>query len=148
MLLTRANTPDLVGDCAIVGRLAHPTIFSDLMYRLRFEEDALDPRFLLFVLRSEYMRSQIERDARGSSMSMAKLSHGHIKAWKLCVPPLQQQQQIADAIEVQEQKLVSLTTEAELACSLLGERRAALISAAVTGKIDVREEAARATEAA
>ena len=45
-------------------------------------------------------------------------------------------------------KLHTLTATAETAIALLQERRAALISAAVTGKIDVRHLAPQATEAA
>ncbi len=45
-------------------------------------------------------------------------------------------------------RISSLISEAEAGIDLLRERRAALISAAVTGKIDVREDADKATEAA
>lgn len=54
------------------------------------------------------------------------------------VPPMQEQISIAGYLaEVQEQ-FDSLSAASEAAITLLQERRAALISAAVTGKIDVR----------
>lgn len=54
------------------------------------------------------------------------------------VPPLIEQQEIIDWLSSEQKKLDTLTVEAQLAIELLQERRYALISAAVTGKIDVR----------
>ncbi|HEY9815100.1 MAG TPA: restriction endonuclease subunit S [Candidatus Obscuribacterales bacterium] len=53
-------------------------------------------------------------------------------------PPLEEQIKIAEFIHGQQDKWNSLITECKNAVSLLTERRSALISAAVTGKIDVR----------
>ena len=139
LLLTRANTPDLVGDVAIVPDNLSPTIFSDLVYRLGLRHEVVRADFLCLMLRSTLMRAQIKADARGSSMSMAKLSHGHIRSWQIALPPLEEQAELAAFCEEQEAKLLALTAEATRAIALLQERRAALISAAVTGKIDVRD---------
>ena len=66
-----------------------------------------------------------------------------LKRVKLPTPPLVEQQEIADCIGDVTERLDKLTREAESAITLLKERRSALISAAVTGQIDVRN----ATEA-
>ncbi len=71
-------------------------------------------------------------------MTMAKISHGHIKAWWLALPPVDEQIEIADFLEAQESRLAATVDSASQAIRFLIERRAALISAAVTGKIDVR----------
>ena len=63
-------------------------------------------------------------------------------------PPTGEQERIEEFAEQQTAKLDALISEAETAIALLQERRSALISAAVTGKIDVRGLAAGATEAA
>ena len=54
-------------------------------------------------------------------------------------PPVAEQAQIEEFIEREAFVVTKLTSEAQQAIALLQERRAALISAAVTGKIDVRE---------
>jgi type I restriction enzyme S subunit len=54
------------------------------------------------------------------------------------VPPLDEQNEIIERIERETAKFDALTAAAEGAIGLLQERRTALISAAVTGKIDVR----------
>jgi type I restriction enzyme S subunit len=56
----------------------------------------------------------------------------------VCLPPPHEQHAIADFLDSATTRLDALTTEAERAIALLQERRAALISAAVTGQIDVR----------
>ncbi len=56
----------------------------------------------------------------------------------LAVPPHDEQSAIVAYLDQQTAKLDTLTTEAQRAIELLKERRSALISAAVTGKIDVR----------
>ncbi len=65
----------------------------------------------------------------------------------VAVPPTHEERRaIAAAISSAREKYQPLIMEAETAVSLLIERRAALISAAVTGKIDVREPAAALAE--
>lgn len=66
----------------------------------------------------------------------------------LAVPPADEQTRIADRLAHQVSAWDQLTSDAETAIALLQERRAALISAAVTGKIDVRGLAPAQAEAA
>jgi type I restriction enzyme S subunit len=66
----------------------------------------------------------------------------------LPLPPLREQAEIVDALGRHAKTLDTLTSEAELAIELLQERRTALISAAVTGKIDVRTFAPQIPEVA
>jgi type I restriction enzyme S subunit len=54
------------------------------------------------------------------------------------LPPRNEQISLISFIETIEQKFNGLISEAENSIELLQERRTALISAAVTGKIDVR----------
>ncbi len=58
----------------------------------------------------------------------------------LCIPPLREQIAIAAYLDRETAKIDTLIEKCETAIELLKERRTALISAAVTGKIDVRGE--------
>lgn len=62
-------------------------------------------------------------------------------AVKLALPPIDQQYEIAKFIRCETFKIDALVTEADRSIELLKERRSALISAAVTGKIDLRNYA-------
>jgi len=64
---------------------------------------------------------------------------------KIAFPDLSEQGIIAEFIDERTEQFDSLVSEAERAIELLNERRTALISAAVTGKIDVREYATQET---
>lgn len=61
-----------------------------------------------------------------------------VETFKIAVPPNEEQIQIAQHLDRETAKLDTLLTEALRGIDLLKERRSALISAAVTGKIDVR----------
>ena len=56
------------------------------------------------------------------------------------VPPIEEQKKIATFLDRETAKIDSLIERCETAIGLLKERRTALISAAVTGKIDVRDK--------
>ncbi|WP_198389323.1 restriction endonuclease subunit S [Roseovarius faecimaris] len=71
-----------------------------------------------------------------------------IGAIKVGMPPSNELREILDFLETALLSVDALISEAEKAIALLQERRSALISAAVTGKIDVRGEVPETTEAA
>ena len=70
-------------------------------------------------------------------------SQGTIREFVIALPPLSEQREVVVFIRLETAKLDTLTAEAQRAIDLLQERRTALISAAVTGQIDVRPESER-----
>ncbi|SDX22799.1 type I restriction enzyme, S subunit [Albimonas donghaensis] len=106
------------------------------------------------ALHSRYLESLLATDAfvhhflpETTGVSVPHISPKQIVEFPIPLPPLDEQAAIVAYVDAQTGRLDALSAEAERAVSLLLERRAALISAAVTGKIDVRDEA-EATEAA
>lgn len=69
---------------------------------------------------------------------MQNLGQDQFRAFIFPKPKYEEQSAIAAFLDQETAKLDALTAEAQRATELLKERRAALISAAVTGKIDVR----------
>ena len=137
LLITRSNTPSLVGDACFVERTVPNLMLSDLIYRLALKTDMVDGRFLAQFLILEVARRQIESDARGASASMVKISQEHIKNWRVPLPPLREQQKIVETVFHSTGAVDKASAATEHTTSLLKERRAALIAAAVTGKLDV-----------
>ena len=68
----------------------------------------------------------------------ANISQGIIAALRISVPSVPEQTEIVLHLEAEMERFAELSATAEEAVELLQERRTALISAAVTGKIDVR----------
>ncbi|MCU8355686.1 restriction endonuclease subunit S [Vibrio vulnificus] len=96
------------------------------------------PSFLLNVLWSESYLTQLY--ALPSGTKQANLSNSDVLRNIVAVPPSkEEQQEIALYVEEKLTKLDDLTKLATEAILLMKERKTALISAAVTGKIDVRD---------
>jgi len=137
ILISRANTRELVGSSALVDSDYSNLMISDKLFRLRTTNRML-PRYLVFYLGTNSVRHQIELEATGASSSMLNIGQSVIKELHIPVPPLIEQNDIADRLNSSLNRLRRLRHEAEATQDLLKERRSALISAAVTGKIDVR----------
>ena len=137
LLISRANTRELVGSAAVAERDYPNLMLCDKLYRLRFNAAAGLPRFVSHYLGSSVVRGEIELGATGASASMLNIPQSTILELTLAVPPLAEQAAIVAHLETETAKFDTLTAEAERAIELLGERRSALISAAVTGQIDV-----------
>jgi type I restriction enzyme S subunit len=93
--------------------------------------------FLAYQFHSSVFRSQIQRQVKG--VKVFSISQGILKAAKCWLPPIPEQKAIATFLDTELSKFDSLTVEAQRTIELLQERRTALISAAVTGQIDVRQ---------
>jgi type I restriction enzyme S subunit len=138
VLISRANTRELVGSAALVEKDFERLLLCDKLYRLRLKMVAAIPEFLTLFLRSTMARSQIEVAATGASSSMLNVGQAVILEMPLPLPPLIEQEEISARVRERRQQIEALLDGAHAAVTLLHERRAALISAAVTGKIDVR----------
>ena len=90
--------------------------------------------FLLFCLRA--MSSEFRRLMMGSTHQTIYMPD--IEAFRIPLPPSNEQLAIVAYLESETARFDTLTAEANRAIDLLRERRSALISAAVTGQIDVR----------
>ncbi|MCK8095034.1 restriction endonuclease subunit S [Pseudoalteromonas sp. 1CM17D] len=73
------------------------------------------------------------------SAAQPGISVERVNALKIAIPPLTEQTDIGDKIKVNTCRFDTLTSRAKTMIEVLKERKAALISAAVTGKIDVRD---------
>ena len=96
----------------------------------------LDNYFLKYWIMGGSCQYDLYRLATGSTALGIKGSK--VGMVRLCLPPIEEQQNIAAFLDRETAKLDALTAEAQRGIELLKERRSALISAAVTGKIDVR----------
>ena len=92
----------------------------------------------MWSLNSDAVFNQVLEKVAGATSPHINISD--IKNFDVPEPPTDEQKRIADFIVRHVEQLDTLNSEAEEAIRILKERRAALISAAVTGKIDVRGE--------
>ena len=76
LLMTRSNTPELVGHAAIYDGYPTPCIYPDLMMRLIVDGSRANKRFVHFWLQSSTVREFIYQRAKGTSPTMKKISQG------------------------------------------------------------------------
>ena len=138
VLMSRASgSPELVGSTALVTATRARLMLSDKIFRLQLQ-DAVDARFFVAALNSRPLRVQIENALSGGNGMANNLPQSSLLTFVMPVPPLAEQTVIATFLDHETAKLDTLVTQARTAITLLQERRTALISAAVTGQIDVR----------
>jgi type I restriction enzyme, S subunit len=98
----------------------------------------LEPRFYDFLFRCGICFTEFRRYSRGIMDMRLRLYFDELGQLLMPYPPEVEQRQIVSFLQDELQRFDALSLEAQRAIDLLQERRAALISAAVTGQIDVR----------
>ena len=121
--------------CGNVHIVHPPAWITDNALVLDPNPSIFDLQFLSLVLRSRNLNDIASKTAQ------PLITGTQVSDQRIPCPPLVEQQEIASHLIQESAKFNTLTTEAQCAIDLLQERRTALISAAVTGKIDVRETA-------
>ena len=129
--ITGANT----GRVAVLGEVSQAAYVNQHLGLIRPYRFACKSMYLGYALSSSPCQTyfNIEQYGLKEGLSLTDLAEA-----PLMVPPLAEQAQLVDVIEKQLSNLDVLTADSEMTVELLQERRSALISAAVTGKIDVR----------
>ena len=99
IILSRANTPDLVGRAVRVRATPPRLLLSDKTLRLVPDSARIDPQFLLLSLSLPRSRSQITGAASGSSRSMFNVSQQALQNVRVALPSLSEQRAIAATLD-------------------------------------------------
>jgi type I restriction enzyme S subunit len=111
--------------------------YQKALHRLRPRDLKRDTaEFFLHVM--EMATQQGVFVAGGNQTTIDHLTAEQLRQYRFAFPPLEEQVHIAEKITAVVSKIQNTTSKAEELIGYLQERRSALISAAVTGKIDVR----------
>jgi len=138
LIVSRANTRELVGSAAVVEGDFPRLMLCDKLYAFSLDESRADSRFVAAVLGSRRWRDLIELEATGASHSMLNISQSDIVNLPMLLPPVDEQRRIVAHLDGETAKIDQLIAETERFIELARERRSALITAAVTGQIDIR----------
>lgn len=137
VLMSRSNTAELVGAVGRVRATQGHIMVCDKLYRIAFAVDRLNPDYAIHLLRSISARQQIERDATGASASMKNISNDRVENLLFAIPDTTEQATILAHIEARTKRIDCLIGGVKSVLARLKQYRAALISTAVTGEIDV-----------
>ncbi len=140
---TRVRSGDLLfsitaylGSVAVTPEDLETAFVSQHVALVRLNGERLLPRWAALVASSKVGQTYL--DMQGYGGTKVQLALDDVASLVMTVPPLGEQATILAEIEPVLGRCDLLSTEAQAAIALLQERRAGLISAAVTGKIDVR----------
>ncbi|MBM0255694.1 restriction endonuclease subunit S [Micromonospora sp. 4G55] len=136
LLVTRANTPALVGAAAVVGSVRRKLLLCDKIFRIG-TTSALDKNYLAMVAQGTRIRDLCAAASHGTSQSMANLKIEEVKEWPVPAAPLAAQRLMLAEVFAHHRPTSNLRTVVERQLGLLSERRQALIAAAVSGAMDL-----------
>jgi type I restriction enzyme S subunit len=131
-----------VGEAALVSENMPKFAMGQDVCLIRINEGVL-PEYLLYVLKSGIISNQLDLAMVGSTFK--RINVDDIRNFAIALPSYEEQIKIVAELTRILGKYDTLVGSAEMAIGLITERRTALISAAVTGKIDVRNWLAPAT---
>lgn len=137
ILVSRANTKELLGSAALVRSVRPRLLLCDKLYRMK-AAPLVDPDYFVKFLRSSIARYHYERHATGTSGSMQNIGQDTLKNLPLPLPPKSEQRTITDHLHNFGHDISLQIEKIERVIEKLREYRSALITSAVTGKIDVR----------
>lgn len=123
--------------CVAPANLGPAMVKADC-YRFRLDTSRANPDFIALAL-SATARAECGYLATGATRD--RLNLGLASARVVPLPPLNEQAEIVAALNRDTARLDLLTEKTQRSIDLLKERRAAFITAAVTGQIDLRESA-------
>lgn len=95
LLISRANTLELVGAVVLVDKPYPLRLLSDKTLRLVVDERRVDKGYLLYALRAKRARKHIEHNATGTSNSMRNIGQDTIVSIPVVLPEISEQRRIA-----------------------------------------------------
>ena len=100
LLITRSNTPELVGHVAICDNLTEKTIYPDLIMKINSNQSKVITEFLYYLLRSPKLRDVIKKTAHGANPTMKKINQQDVRNLPISFPSLHVQRVLIDNVKV------------------------------------------------
>jgi type I restriction enzyme S subunit len=142
ILLVRGNgNIRLVGKAGLVLRDMDGILYPDLLMRIRTSNRIL-PKFLTLNLNCPVVSEQVESAAR-TAVGTFKINNQQVKQLWIPLPGIEEQKAILQYVISNTSSIDEVIVRTEKEVFLLTEYRTRLVADVVTGKLDVREAAAK-----
>ncbi|MCP2214917.1 restriction endonuclease subunit S [Bradyrhizobium elkanii] len=126
LLISRANTLELVGAVVLVETEPEGLFLSDKILRLVVDDEV--KRWLLLFLRSQQGRTQIENLATGNQFSMRNISQDALRSIEIPFPPKSEQRRIVAKLDALIACLTRARAELNRVSSLARRQKQAVLS--------------------
>lgn len=109
IVISRMNTPDLVGACGWVDKDYDNLFLPDRLWQtVFFEDSAIDSKWLWYTMSTERFRFHIKTIATGTSNSMKNISKKQLLDVHIPLPPLPEQRKIAEILSTWDEAIEKL----------------------------------------
>lgn len=130
LLVSRMNTPKLVGACALCDVTIPNVFLPDRLWKVVLKKN-VDPRWLNYVINSESSQRSIRRKAGGTSNSMKNISQKDFLDIPIVLPSYNEQVSIANIIETVDGVIKKLHEEVDM----WRNKKKALMQLLLTGTV-------------
>ncbi|WP_457670011.1 restriction endonuclease subunit S [Thiolapillus sp.] len=137
VLMNEGGDNDKLGRGAVWKGEIDPCIHQNHVFAVRSSQE-LKSDWLAFVTQSHIAKYHFFVHSKQST-NLASISSSNIKELPVPLPPAEDQEAICSLLTKRLENIEKLKARVQQSINLLKEKRAALITAAVTGKIDVRD---------
>jgi len=127
-----------VGQVGMVPQELDSTLLNQNTVVFDSDDNLIHKNFIFFLLQTTAYRDHLDLHAHGTA-NQASLNVADMLDFRCVIPSIEEQKDIAEYLHDFIQRVTKLEAKATNAIELMKERKTALISAAVTGKIDVRD---------
>lgn len=141
LLITRSNTAELVGHVAIVDKVVAPTIYPDLIMRMKVDTSRCLTKFLYFQLRSRTLRDVISNVSHGANPTMRKINKTDVQNLPVWLPELGKQKEIVDSIELIIEQVEAVKRVYRNKLLSLYELKQSLLQKAFSGELTAEPDA-------
>lgn len=135
LLISRANTTELVGAPVLVEKSYPNLMLPDKILRVLYNSAIVDARYLLYALRTRSARTHLEAEATGTSDSMRNLSQPKLRETPIALAPLPEQKRIADKLDMLLARLNACRDRLDQVPTILKRFRLVVLEAATTGSL-------------
>ena len=136
IIVSRMNTPDLVGACGYVEK-TYPNLFlPDRLWQISFRND-ISAKFIWYYLNNKMVRSYISSLSTGTSSTMQNISQGQFGNISVCLPDSNEQKEIIAYLDTKCAEIDGLIAKKEQLVKELESYKKSLIYEVVTGKREV-----------
>lgn len=131
LVVSRMNTPDLVGAAGYVT-VDEPNLYlPDRLWQVSLDRSIAEPRFVYWWTQSTMYRDQVRVACAGTSSSMQNLDQDSFRSFEIPRVARPEQEHIANFLDEQTARIDALIAEKERLISAVDEFRSTTISEAV-----------------
>ena len=141
ILTIRSNgSVSIVGQCALINKQDEQFLYAGYLIRLRPKAEKIIPEYLLRVLSSHNLRSQIEEKAKSTS-GVNNINSGEIKSLKIPLFNMEEQKEIVKIIEEKISSIEKIEEEIEYQLRKCEALRQSILKDAFSGKLVAQDPA-------